>query len=126
MATSFSLAYEMEVVDLLIEIEMAITRTIVQETRDNNANVERHLDWSEEEQKATTIWIASYHQRTIAQYNKRARERLFQQGDLVSRQLFENIVEIEANKLQGIWEGPYVVTKMEELGAYHLQTIDET
>lgn len=125
MATSFSLAYEMEVV-LLIEIEMAITRTIVQETRDNNANVKRHLDWSKEEQKATTIWIASYHQRTIAQYNKRARERLFQQGDLVSRQLFENIVEIETNKLQGIWEGPYVVTKMGELGAYHLQTIDET
>lgn len=73
MATSFSLAYGMEVV-LLIEIEMVTTRTIVQETRDNNANVERHLDWLDEGQKATTIWIASYHQRTIAQYNKRARE----------------------------------------------------
>ena len=63
-----------------------------------------------------TIWITSYHQRAITQYNKRARPRFFQPGFLVLRRIFENIAEVGAGKLQANWEEPYVITKKETQG----------
>ena len=51
---------------------MPIVRTTIQETRNNSAHLEMHLDWADEDREAVAIQIASYHQRPIAQYNKKA------------------------------------------------------
>ena len=44
--------------------------------------------------------MASYHQRVIAYYNKKARPRVFQAETLVLRKVFENTVEIGDIKFQ--------------------------
>ena len=49
---------------------------------------------------------------------------MFWTETLVLKRVFENKVEIGAEKLQAIWEGSYVVTKARDSGAYHLQTLD--
>ena len=45
---------------------------------------------------------------------------------LVLRKFFENTIEKGAGKLQANWEGPYVVSKRNENGSYHLQTLSGT
>ena len=35
------------------------------------------------------------------------------------------MTEVGAEKFQANWEGPYVVTKVGDLGAYHLQTLND-
>ena len=49
---------------------------------------------------------------------------MFQIKTLVLRRVFENMAKIGAEKLQANWEGPYVVTKVGNSGAYHPQTLD--
>lgn len=83
-----------------------------------------HLDWTNEERDAANVWMASYQQRAMAQFNKKAQPQLFYPGDLVFRRVFENTIETGTDKLQPNWEDPYVVSKIWELGAYHLQTMD--
>ena len=106
------------------EIGMPTTKTIVQDQRDNDELI-RQLDWADKMRGVATIRIASYHQRAIAQYNKKARPRFFWPGTLVLRRIFENTIEIRAGKLQANWEGPYVVTKVGDSWTYHIQTLDD-
>lgn len=71
----------------------------MQELEINEENLEIHLDWVDEECEATTVRLASYQQRTIAYYNKKAPSRLFHPGNLVLRRVFENITKIRASML---------------------------
>ena len=119
----FSLAYDMEAI-ISTKIGMPIVRTIIQEKRNNSTHLEMHLDQADKDRKAITIQIASYHQRAIAQYNKKARPQLLCPGDLVLRRVFENNTDIGVEKLKANWMGPYVVIKVGKLGAYHLQIMD--
>nr|CAN80429.1 hypothetical protein VITISV_013811 [Vitis vinifera] len=100
-ATPFALAYGMEVI-ILTKIGMPTTKTIVQDQMDNDEELIRQLDWADKLRGNATIQLASYHQMTIAQ------------------RVFENIADVGIEKLQYNWEGPYIVTKVEYLGAYHL------
>ena len=68
--------------------------------------------------------MADYQQRATAHYNRKARPRSFKSGTLVLRKVFENTVETGARKFQANWEGPYIVSKTSESGAYHLQKLD--
>ena len=70
--------------------------------------------------------MADYQQRATAHYNRKARPWVFKIGMLVLRKVFENTVERGAGEFQANWEGPYIVTKASESGAYHLQKLDET
>ena len=45
---------------------------LVQKVKINGVDLKRHLDWADEECEAAAIRMASYHQRTMAQYNKKA------------------------------------------------------
>ena len=110
---------------ILMEIGIPTTWMVVQGQRDEKQELERHLDWVDEVRGNAAIWMTLYQQRAIAHYNKKARSRTFRVGTLVPRRVFENVVERWARKLQANWEGPYVVTKARDSGAYHLQTLDE-
>ena len=118
-ATPFALAYGMEAI-IPTKIGMPIVKTIVQDQRDNNEELIRQLDFIDKLREDAAIRIASYHQRAIAQYNKRARPRFFRPGSLVLRKVFKNTTEVGARKLQCNWKGSYVVTKAGDSGVYHL------
>ena len=70
--------------------------------------------------------MASYQQRVLAYYNRKAQPRAFKVETLVLKKIFENTVEKGFGKLQENWEGPYIVLKAGEIRAYHLQRLDGT
>ena len=73
--------------------------------------LERHLDKVDEVRGNAAIRMASYQQRAISHYNKKAQPHTFRVGTLVLRRVFENTTERGAGKLQENWEEPYVVSK---------------
>ncbi|RVW62086.1 hypothetical protein CK203_058942 [Vitis vinifera] len=59
----------------------------------------RNLNWADKVRETASIRMADYQQRAAAHYNR---------------------------KFQANWEGPYIVSKTSESGAYHLQKLDGT
>ena len=108
------------------EVGMPTARTTVQGQRNEDDKLARHLDWADENKEAASIRMAAYQQKVAAYYNRKVRPRVFKEGSLVLRKIFENTVEKGAGKLQANWEGPYVVIKANEKGSYHLQTLNGT
>ena len=121
--TPFAIAYRIEVV-IPTEIGMPSARTAVQGQRDEGQELARHLDWANEVKENASIRMASYQQRAAAYYNYKVRPRASKVGTLILRKVFENTVEKGVGKLQANWEGPYIVSKAGETGAYHLQKLD--
>ena len=70
--------------------------------------------------------MADYQQRASAHYNHKVRPRSLKNGTLVLRKVFENTAKTGVGKFQANWEGPYIVSKSSENGAYHLQKLNGT
>ena len=74
------------------EIGLPTIRTAALEL-ENARSVVREFDTSDELREAAAIQIASYKRRLANSYNKRVKPRVFQPGDLVLRNVFENIAD---------------------------------
>ena len=74
--TPFILAYGMEAI-IPTKIGMPTAKIAVQDQMDNDEELIRQLDWADEMRGDETIWIASYHQRTITQYKKKGTTMIF-------------------------------------------------
>ncbi|RVW24127.1 Gypsy retrotransposon integrase-like protein 1 [Vitis vinifera] len=123
--TPFALAYGMETI-IPTEIGLPTVRTDAAKQDDANAELGRNLDWTDEVRESAAIRMADYQQRASAHYNRKVKPRSFKNGTLVLRKVFENTAEVGAGKFQVNWEGPYIVSKASESGAYHLQRLDGT
>ncbi|WJZ94286.1 hypothetical protein VitviT2T_013160 [Vitis vinifera] len=123
--TPFALAYGMDAV-IPTEIGLLTVRTDAAKQNDANTELGRNLDWTDKVRESAAIQMADYQQRASAHYNRKVRPRNFKNGTLVLRKVFENTVEVGAGKFQANWEGPYIVSKASESGAYHLQKLDGT
>ncbi|KAL6319224.1 hypothetical protein AAG906_013898 [Vitis piasezkii] len=123
--TPFALAYGMDAV-IPTEIGLPTIRTDAAKQDDASTELGRNLDWADEVRENAAIRMADYQQRASAHYNRKVRPRSFKNGTLVLRKVFENTAEIGAGKFQANWEGPYIVSKANENGAYHLQKLDGT
>ncbi|RVW37155.1 Gag-Pol polyprotein [Vitis vinifera] len=123
--TPFALTYGIDAV-IPTEIGLPTIRTEAAKQDDANAELGRNLDWADEVRESAAIRMADYQQRASAHYNRRVRSRSFKNGTLVLRKVFENTTETGAGKFQANWEGPYIVSKSSESGAYHLQKLDGT
>ncbi|KAL6351204.1 hypothetical protein AAG906_031790 [Vitis piasezkii] len=108
------------------EIGLPTIRTDAAKQDDSNIELGRNLDWADEVRESAAIRMADYQQRASAHYNRKVRPRNFKNGTLVLRKVFENTAEIGAGKFQANWEGPYIVSKANENGAYRLQKLDGT
>ncbi|RVX11729.1 Pol polyprotein [Vitis vinifera] len=108
------------------EIGLPTIRTDAAKQEDANMELGRNLDWADEVRESAAIRMADYQQRASAHYNRKVRPRNFKNGTLVLRKVFENTAEVGAGKFQANWEGPYIVSKANENGAYHLQKLDGT
>nr|CAN66354.1 hypothetical protein VITISV_004958 [Vitis vinifera] len=123
--TPFALTYGMDAV-IPTEIGLPTTRTDAAKQKDANMELGRNLDWADEVRESAAIRMADYQQRASAHYNRKVRPKNFKNGTLVLRKVFENTTEVGAGKFQANWEGPYIVSKANENGAYHLQKLDGT
>ena len=82
-----------------IEIGMPTFRTgILKEA--NAKAITKDLDMAYELSEAATMRIASYQQRLENLYNRRLKQRTFQDGDLVLRRVFQNTVNPTDGKFQ--------------------------
>ena len=86
----------------------------------------KDLDTVDELVESAAIPIVFYQRRLTSSYNKRVKPRTFQPRDLVLRKVFENTADLTAGKFQPNWEGPYLVTRADESGAYALDKLDGT
>ncbi|KAL6318127.1 hypothetical protein AAG906_035630 [Vitis piasezkii] len=109
--------------DAVIPTEIGLPTIRTEAAKQNDANTElgRNLDWADEVRENAAIRMADYQQRASTHYNRKVKPRSFKNGTLVLRKVFENTAEIGAGKFQVNWEGPYIVSKANENGAYHLQ-----
>nr|CAN72093.1 hypothetical protein VITISV_009001 [Vitis vinifera] len=123
--TPFALAYGMDAI-IPTEIGLPTIRTEAAKQDDASMELGRNLDWADEVRESTAIRLEDYQQRASAHYNRKVRPRSFKNGTRILRKVFENTAEIGARKFQANWEGPYIVFKSSENGAYHLQKLDET
>ncbi|RVW70224.1 hypothetical protein CK203_051479 [Vitis vinifera] len=123
--TPFALTYGMDAV-IPTEIGLPTIRTDAAKQKDADTELGRNLDWADEVRESASIRMADYQQRASAHYNRKVRPRNFKNGTLVLRKVFENTAEVGAGKFQANWEGPYIVSKANENGAYHLQKLDGT
>nr|CAN83045.1 hypothetical protein VITISV_015525 [Vitis vinifera] len=123
--TPFALAYGMDAV-IPTEIGLPTIRTDAAKQSDANMELGRNLDWTDEMRESAAIRMADYQQKASAHYNCKVRPRSFKNGTLVLRKVFENTTEVGAGKFQANWEGPYIVSKASNNGAYHLQKLDGT
>ncbi|RVW73264.1 Pro-Pol polyprotein [Vitis vinifera] len=123
--TPFALTYGMDAV-IPTEIGLPTIRTDAAKQEDANTELGRNLDWADEVRESAAIRMADYQQRASAHYNRKVKPRNFKNGTLVLRKVFENTVEVGVGKFQANWEGPYIMSKANENGAYHLQKLDGT
>ena len=114
----------MEVV-IPTEIGMPTAKTVMRGQRDDNEELIRQLDWADKIRGNATIRMASYRQRAIVHYNKKAWPRVFRIRTLVLRRVLKNTTEVGARNLQANWEGSYVVIEVGDSGVYHPQTLDD-
>ena len=120
----FAITYGMEAI-IPTEIGMPTIRAGVPE-QGNAELMVKDLDTIDELRESAVIRITSYQRRLASSYNKWVKPRTFQPGDLVLRKVFENTADPTAGKFQPKWEGPYLVTRAEESGAYALDKLNGT
>ena len=114
--------------DAVIPTEIGLPTIRTEAAKQDDASVElgRNLDWADEVRESAAIRMADYQQRASSHYNRKVRPRSFKNGMLVFRKVFENTAEMGTGKFQANWEGPYIVSKSSQSGAYHLQKLDGT
>ncbi|CAL9005075.1 unnamed protein product, partial [Prunus brigantina] len=75
----------------------------------NSEQMRLNLDLLEGECKKTIIRVAFYQQQLKSYYDKRAKVRQFQPGDLVLRKAFITTPRQGSKNMNPNWEGPYVI-----------------
>ncbi|CAA7037177.1 unnamed protein product [Microthlaspi erraticum] len=93
------------------------------DARLNNKMILDRLDELEGERDQALLCIQNYQQAAARFYNKQVRTRMFVEGDLILRKVFENTKEVNAGKLGANWEGPYIISKVVRPGVYELLTM---
>ena len=81
----------MEVI-ILTEIGMPTLRTDMPEQLSTKSII-KDLDSVDELRETVVIRVASYHRRLANLYNRSVKPRVFQPGDLVLRNVFENTAD---------------------------------
>ncbi|KAJ9560736.1 hypothetical protein OSB04_005896 [Centaurea solstitialis] len=119
--TPFSLVYGCEEVPP-IESQLPIARHRTMEQ--NVIDLYYDLDALEELREKAFQKMALQKAMVERRFNKKVKAKIFQVGDYVLRQVFQNTQELNAGKLSIKWEGPYIISKIIGNGAYKLTTIE--
>ena len=85
----------------------------------------KHLDLLEECCESTTIWLAEYQRKLARRYNRDAKRKEFNAGELVLRKVVGNTQDVNVEKLAPTWEGAYRVTAIFGTRTYYLEDLDK-
>ncbi|KAM2757858.1 hypothetical protein PS2_019548 [Malus domestica] len=78
----------------------------------NRKEMATSLDLAEEMREQTITRIAAYQHQLLSSYNKRAKIRQLQPGDLVIRKTFITASGEGSKKMDPIWEGRYKINRV--------------
>ncbi|XP_020412006.1 uncharacterized protein LOC109947048 [Prunus persica] len=90
----------------------------------NSEQMRLNLDLLEGEHEKAIVRVASYQQRLKSYYDKKAKIRQFQPGDLVLRKAFITAQRQRSKKMKPNWEGPYIISRSGGRGSYMLDTME--
>ncbi|KAM1334267.1 hypothetical protein ACFX2F_010204 [Malus domestica] len=121
--TPFSLAFGSEAI-IPPNIIVPSINTLLPNVERNSKEMATDLDLAEERRERTITRIAAYQQQLISSYNKRAKIRQFQPGDLVLRKAFITARREGSKKMDPIWEGPYKINRVGGKCSYTLATMN--
>ncbi|XP_074337201.1 uncharacterized protein LOC141674392 [Apium graveolens] len=121
-ATPFMLPYGAETV-VTLKITHGSPRVEAYEPETNEESMGLVLDLIDEVRDEVNARNVEPQQRASLYYDRRVKERFFQQGDPVLRK-FEVSGVGEREKLAPNWEGPYKVKKTLGRGSYKLETLN--
>ncbi|CAL2227389.1 unnamed protein product [Prunus armeniaca] len=82
-----------------------------------------NLDLLKEERENAIVRVAAYQQQLTSYYNRKAKIRQFQPGDLMLRKTFITAPRQGSKKMKPNWEGPYVVSLSGGKGSYTHDTL---
>ncbi|KAM2801730.1 hypothetical protein PS2_045127 [Malus domestica] len=122
--TPFSLAFGSEAI-IPPNIIVPSINTLLPSIEQNSRERATDLDLAEEKREQTITRIAAYQQQLLSSYNKRAKIRQFQPGDLVLRKAFITARREGSKKMDPIWEGPYKISRVGGKGSYTLATMND-
>ena len=75
----------------------------------------RELDFLEDKQSDSQLWVAAYQRRTARYFNSKVKLRRFHVEGLVLRKVLQNKGALDPN-----WEDQFKIAKILALGAYKL------
>ena len=78
------------------------------------------LDFVNERRDRALVRMQNYQHAAAKYYNSNVRNRIFNEGELVLRKVFQNTTERNAGKLGTNWEGPYKIIKVVRPGSYEM------
>ena len=91
----------------------------------NDELLGRSLDLIEEKREKSMTQLAYYHQKLKQGYAANVKLWPLVPRDLVLRKILGNAMNPSWGKLGPNWEGPYRITSIAGIGAYHLEDLDE-
>ncbi|CAL8157573.1 unnamed protein product [Prunus armeniaca] len=108
--TPFSLAYGTEAI-IPPHITVFSMSIEVGNLDQNCKQMKVNLDLLKEEREKAIVRVAAYQQQLTSYYNRKAKIRQFQPGDLVLRKTFITAPRQGSKKMKPNWEGPYVISQ---------------
>ncbi|RVW56306.1 hypothetical protein CK203_114156 [Vitis vinifera] len=112
----------------IIPTEIGLPTIRIDAAKQSDANMElgRNLDWTDEVRESGGHPDGRLSTKGHQHITSQSEAKKLKNGTLVLRKVFENTAEVGAEKFQANWEGPYIVSKASESGAYYLQKLDGT
>ena len=92
---------------------------------ENNELLKKNLDLIEEWRENAIVQLAYYQHKLKQDYDTNVKLRPLAPRDLVSRKVLGTTKNPTWGKLEPNWEGPYRITSVAGIGAYHLEDLDE-
>ena len=116
--------YGAEVV-IPLETGFPTLRTSAFTSDGNDELLKKSLDLIEERRENAMVQLAYYQHKFKQGYDMNMKLRSLAPGDLVLRKVLGNTKNPTWGKLGPNWEGPYHITSVAEIGAYHFEDLDE-
>ena len=108
-----------------LETRFLTLRTSSFTPSNNDELLRKSLDLIEERRENVMVQLAYYQHKLKQEYDANMKLRPLAPGDLVLRKVLGIAKNPVWGKLGPNWEGPYRITSMDGIGAYHLEDLDE-
>ena len=118
------MTYGVEVV-IPLETRFPTLRMSSFTSSNNNELLGKGLDLIEERRENVMVQLAYYQHKLKQGYDANMKLRPLVPGDLVLRKVLGTAKNPTWGKLGPNWEGPYRITLVAGIGAYHLEDLDE-